>query len=170
MVKNPPAMRETWVRPLVGKIPWVGKRWAWQPTPVFLPGEPPWTESLAGYSPWGHKELDMTERLSIYVRICHIFFIHSSVEQHKVCFLVLAIVNSAAMNTGMHVSLPISGPWFSPDTCRGVGLLGHMVALFKVVFFFFWPASCHFQSFTSSAFVLACSPNCQCMAKTTMLL
>ena len=32
-VKNPPAMWETWVRSLVGKIPW--KR-AWQPTPVFL--------------------------------------------------------------------------------------------------------------------------------------
>ena len=27
--------------PLIGKIPW---RTAWQPTPVFLPGEPPWTE------------------------------------------------------------------------------------------------------------------------------
>ena len=44
--------------PWVGKIPW---RRAWQPTPVFLPGEAPWTE---GYSPWDHKELDMTERLS----------------------------------------------------------------------------------------------------------
>ena len=27
--------------PWVGKIPW---RKAWQPTPVFLPGESPWTE------------------------------------------------------------------------------------------------------------------------------
>ena len=41
MVKNPPAMRETWVQSLVGKIPW---RRAWQPTPIFLPGESPWTE------------------------------------------------------------------------------------------------------------------------------
>ena len=41
MVKNPPAMWETWVRSLIGKIPW--KR-AWQPTPVFLPGESPWAE------------------------------------------------------------------------------------------------------------------------------
>ena len=38
----------------------------WQPTPVFLPrklqlhGQ----RSLAGYSPWGHKELDMIKRLS----------------------------------------------------------------------------------------------------------
>ena len=47
-----------------GFIPWVGKiLWGreWQPTPVFLPGESHGQRSLAGYSPWGHKELDMTE-------------------------------------------------------------------------------------------------------------
>ena len=32
----------------------------WQPTPVFLPGESRGQGSLAGYSPWGLKELDMT--------------------------------------------------------------------------------------------------------------
>jgi len=36
----------------------------WQPTPLFLPGEFHGQRSLAGYSPWGHKELDMTERLT----------------------------------------------------------------------------------------------------------
>ena len=35
----------------------------WQPTPVFLPGKSHGQRSLAGYSPWGHKELDTTERL-----------------------------------------------------------------------------------------------------------
>ena len=35
----------------------------WQPTPVFLPGEAHGQRSLAGYSPCGHEELDMTERL-----------------------------------------------------------------------------------------------------------
>ena len=30
------------------------------PTPVFLPGEPHGQGSLAGYSPWGHKESDTT--------------------------------------------------------------------------------------------------------------
>ena len=48
MVKNPikhwPGF-DPWVR----KIPW---RRAWQPTPVFLPGESPWTEE-SGRSPWG---------------------------------------------------------------------------------------------------------------------
>ena len=36
--------------PWVGKVPW--KR-AWQPTPVFLPGEPPWTEEPGGLQTTG---------------------------------------------------------------------------------------------------------------------
>ena len=36
----------------------------WQPTPVFLPGESQGQRSLAGNSPWGHKELDTTESAS----------------------------------------------------------------------------------------------------------
>ena len=44
--------------------PWVRKilwRRAWQPTPVFFPGESHGRRSLVGYSLWGCKELDMTE-------------------------------------------------------------------------------------------------------------
>ena len=44
--------------PWVGKIPW---RRAWQPTPVFLPGETYGQRSLAGYRPWVCKESDMTK-------------------------------------------------------------------------------------------------------------
>ena len=46
--------------PWVGKISW--KR-EWQPTPVFLPGKSYGQRSLTGYSPWGHKDSDVTERL-----------------------------------------------------------------------------------------------------------
>ena len=45
--------------PWARKIPWRRK---WQPTPVFLPGESHGQRSLVGYSPWGHKQLDMTEQ------------------------------------------------------------------------------------------------------------
>ena len=53
LVKNPPAVQETWV----GKIPWRRQR---LPTPVSWPGE---FHGLG--SPWGHKELDTTEPLSL---------------------------------------------------------------------------------------------------------
>ena len=36
----------------------------WQPTPVLLPRESHGQRSLVGYSPWGHKESDTTERLT----------------------------------------------------------------------------------------------------------
>ena len=58
MVKNLPAMQETWVR----KIPWRSKG---LPTPVFLPGEFHGQRSLATYSLQGHKESDTTEQLTL---------------------------------------------------------------------------------------------------------
>ena len=53
----------------------------------------------------------------------HIFFIHLSGEGHLGCFHVLAVVNSAAMNIGVHVSFQSMA--FSPDICPGVGLQNH---------------------------------------------
>ena len=38
---------------------------------------------------------------------CHSFFIHSSVDGHLGCFQVLVIVNSAAVNIGVHVFSPV---------------------------------------------------------------
>ena len=101
LIKNLPAMQETWFDSWVGQFPWRRDR---LPTPVFLgfpggsdseesaysaedlgsipelgrsPGEghdnplqysglenPHRQRSLAGYSPWGQKESDTTERLS----------------------------------------------------------------------------------------------------------
>ena len=49
--------------------PWVRKipgRKAWQPTPVFLSGEPHGQRSLAGCSPQARKQSDTTERLSTH--------------------------------------------------------------------------------------------------------
>ena len=62
-VKRLPTMQETWVQ----SLGWEDLlEEAWQPTIVFLPGQ----RSLVGYSPWGCKELDMTERLSTAQLFC----------------------------------------------------------------------------------------------------
>jgi len=63
LVKNPPVMQETWdlikpgFDPWVGKIPWRRER---LPPPIFWAGE---FQGL--HSPWGRKESNMTERLSL---------------------------------------------------------------------------------------------------------
>ena len=54
--------------PWVGKFPWSMK---WQPTSVFLPGKFHGERSLMGYSPWGCKESDMTERRTPNLRELH---------------------------------------------------------------------------------------------------
>ena len=59
--------------PESGRLPW---RKDWLPTPVFLPGEFHTERSLAGYSPWGHQELDTTERLTL-------FYLHVIMEANK---------------------------------------------------------------------------------------
>ena len=58
LVKNLPTMQETWFWSLGRKDPLEKEV---EPTPVFLPGEFHGQRSLAGYSAWGHKELDITE-------------------------------------------------------------------------------------------------------------
>ena len=76
MVKNLPEVQETWIRKI-----W---RRAWQPTPVFRPGESHGQRNLVEYNPWGCQELDTTEQLTLSLH-------------------VLAIINSAIMNTGVHM-------------------------------------------------------------------
>ena len=71
-------------------------------------------------------------RLSnIPLYICTTVFIHSSVDGHPGGFHVLAIVNRAAMNIGLHVS-------FSVLVSSGICLI---VVLFLVFFFFFYISS-----------------------------
>ena len=59
VIKNLPAVQETWVRSLGQEDPLEER--AWQLTPVFLPGEFHRERSLVGYSPGGLKESDTIE-------------------------------------------------------------------------------------------------------------
>ena len=64
VVKNLPAnagdIRDVGSVPGFRKIPW---RRAWQPTPLFLPGESHGQRSLVVCSAWGRKESDTTDYL-----------------------------------------------------------------------------------------------------------
>ena len=72
-------VHETWVSPRVRKIPWRRK---WQPIPVYLAWKVPWIEEPEGYSPWGHKESNMTERLHP---------LQAQIQQKQTTFLINSI-------------------------------------------------------------------------------
>ena len=61
--------------------------------------------------------------------MCQSFFIHSSVYGHLGCFHIVTIVNSAAVNIGVHVAVSVL---VSSGCMPVVGLLGHMMVLLLV--------------------------------------
>ena len=68
--------------------------------------------------------------MCVCVCIHHIFFICLSVDGHLGCFLILAIVNNAAMNIRVHVCF--QNRVFFSNIYPELGLLDPMVALFLV--------------------------------------
>ena len=72
-------MQETWIQPLGQEDPLERK---WQPIPVFLPGKSGGQRRLMDYSPWDHKESDMTEWLNNYRSLVS----HSNEVCHRVPF------------------------------------------------------------------------------------
>ena len=144
LVKNPPAMWETWVWSLGWGDPLEKGRVTHS---SVLAWRIPWTIQSMESQRLGHDTLYnrssfihlirtdsnlfifIAEYYSI-VYLYHSFLIHSSVDRHLGCFHVLAIVNSAVLNIGVHVSLSIL---VSLCVCPAVGLLGHMAVLFPVL-------------------------------------
>ena len=86
-VKNLPTMQETWVWSLDGEM---ANHWRrkWLTPSVFLPGESYGERSLKGYSPWGHKELDTTEQLTLSL----LSFSNKSGKAHLYFFCKLSLV------------------------------------------------------------------------------
>ena len=60
----------------------------------------------------------------------HCFLIHSSADGHLGCFHVLAIINSAVMNIGIHVSLTILGSSVCMPSSGIAGLYGSSISSF----------------------------------------
>ena len=81
--KNPPAKWETWVQSLVVKILW-GR--AWQPIPVFLPGESPWTEETGGLQSMGSQRdgHDWVTQHSTEHRVTQLTYIIDNVNHKNV--------------------------------------------------------------------------------------
>ena len=84
-----------------------------------------WWEAVYGVA-WSRTRL---KRLSSIVFMYYNFCIHSSVNRHLGCFHALAIVNSTALNIGVHVSFSV---WVSSGYMPSSGIAGHMVVLFLV--------------------------------------
>ena len=73
-VKNPPAVQETWVQFLGWKDPLEedptpGHSPVWQPTPVFLPGESPWTEESGRLWSMGLQRVRQDKESEIYMSV-----------------------------------------------------------------------------------------------------
>ena len=94
LVKNPLQCRRPWFNSWVGRSPWRREQ---LPTPVF------WCGEFRGlYSLWGHKELDMTERLSHHI----FFFVCSTVLLLNVQQLIVILVLSQEEISACPSTLP----------------------------------------------------------------
>ena len=113
---------------LIWKDPDAGKDWRWEEQGMTEDEMVGWHHQLNGHefeqapgvgdgqggleccSSWGHKESDTTEQLNwteySTVYMYH-YFIHSSMDGHLGFFHVLALVNSAVVNNGIHVSFSV---------------------------------------------------------------
>ena len=92
----------------------------------------PITTLLIGYTPTQNKKVLFFFNSWIILHCVHVphFLIHLSADGHLGCFQVLVVVNSAAMNNGIHMCH--FQFWFPQGLCLGVWFLGHMVVLFLV--------------------------------------
>ena len=121
-----------------------------QPTPVFLPGESHGQRTLAGYSPRGHKKLDMTERLTLCITgsLCCIPEInktllinyHFSSVQSLSCVQLFGTPWTAALQA----SLSITNSWSCSNSCPSGRWCHPAISSFVVPF-----SSC-LQSFPAS--------------------
>ena len=89
------SLRRCGFDPCVGTIPWRRK---WQPSPVFLLGFYG-QKSLADYSPWGHKEWDMSEWLSMHIHKYSIIDVNM-----YLCILYMCVYLSIYLCISIYIS------------------------------------------------------------------
>ena len=105
-----------------GRFPW---RRAWQPTPIFSPGKFHGQRSLAGYNPWGHKELDMTDLLSMHTRTQGCTFLGTDFKWKNNIDVLKFARWSCAQSWGSLAGIPPAPltrvQFFCPSTCSRSG-------------------------------------------------
>ena len=149
-VKSLSAMWRPGFNPWVGKILWRRK---WQSTPVFLPGKFHGQRSLADYSPWVLKELDMTERLT------NTHMLLSIAEQNFQCCLDKTSALPPSLLDSVTLSVALAAcrkPYASP-------VFGHLVwHLLSLKYLFCFSSSKAWSEVTQSCPTLCdpvdCSP------------
>ena len=134
LVRNPPATWETWFDPWVGKIPWSRER---LPTPVFWPGE---FHGLC--SPWGRKELDTTEQLSLSFSLS-IMFQLLSLMMNLPC---KDGVTCPSFQTGKLDSKCVHGPVEGCTALRSGAGLSVLLWMPATSFLFPWPSAAFLAS------------------------
>ena len=116
LVKSPMQCRRPGFYLWVGKIPWRRER---LPTPVFWPGE---FHRL--YSPWGHRELDMTEQLSLSLSI-------NKINNLKIRKNICCIICNFFLLQGLHAVLVAQlfrpgDPFFTPANLISSPWINHL--------------------------------------------
>ena len=106
MVKNPPAVQETWVQSLVWKDPLEKEMATGEGNPVFLPGKSHGKRSLAGYSPWCCKRVgpNLATKQQQYLQITEASVQFSPVTQ--LCPTLCDPTNHSTPGLPVHHQLP----------------------------------------------------------------
>ena len=110
--------------PWVGKIPWSRK---WQPTLVPLPGKSHEQRSVVSYSPWGRKELDMTERLNTHSDQAPGRLIQGSVKLFRTQILSISQSHHPECSDSVHGLYPLKVTGYLPAKCGEMYCLDHVL-------------------------------------------
>ena len=106
IVKNLPAMQETWVRSLGREDP-LEKEMATHSS--ILAWRIPWTEELGElYSPWGLKELDKTERLTRSFTFLQSVPVTSALSLSQECVRECSVASDSATTWTVAYQAPLS--------------------------------------------------------------
>ena len=119
MVKNMPVMQEIWVQSL-GWKDILEKGMATHSS--ILAWKIPWTRNLAGYSPWGHKESDTTQRLPLAYWVNQAFTMAQTTRKqlHIKTWVSLTKILWSYLSNAELAPVGDHGFWF-PIAYRGTG-------------------------------------------------